>query len=321
MDITFLSPSAALIGLAVLLPVVAFALSEARARAARVTLRLPAPATRGWSYVAAIVAFSALLAIGAAQPVFERERSHSVRGDAEALFVFDTTRSMAAADSPGDSTRFERARALGRRLRSAVPELRVGLATVTDRVLPHLFPTGRSESFQATLSDAIGIEQPASVQRGNALGSSFEAFAALPKSGFFTEQSKRRVLVVFTDAESRPFDPDQLRLEFRQSHIRTAIVRVGHAGEQVFTARGEPEPGYQSVGGAEEAAATFSRATGGRAFEEDELGSVVDYVRSAVGTGGPRIEARDVEPTPLAAWAFGAAFLPLAFLLWRRNVR
>jgi hypothetical protein len=73
--------------------------------------------------------------------------------------------------------------------------------------------------------------------------------------------------------------------------------------------------------GAAEAAEIFAEATGGATFDEDELGRAIEVARRGAGEGGPQAESKEIEPTPLASYAFAAAFLPLAFLLWRRNFR
>jgi hypothetical protein len=318
MRVTFLSPEAALVGLAVAVPVFALLLAESRARLARSVLRLPAPLARGWPYVAAIAVFAVFVAIGAAQPVLERERTRAVRSDAEAFFAFDTTRSMEAASSAGSDTRFERAKRLGKEMRSALPDLRVGVVSVTDRVLAHLFPSANERSFVLTVDKALGVERPASVQLGNALGSSLEAFTGLPKAGFFAPGTRYRLLVVFTDAESRPFSRAFLTDSFRDSRIETIVIRVGSDRERVYE-DGAPDPRYVPEEGAAEAAEGFAEATGGAAFDEDELGKAIGAARRIAGDGGPRAESREVEPTPLASYAFAGAFLPLAFLLWRRN--
>jgi hypothetical protein len=318
--LTFLSPEAAIIGLAVAVPVIALMLAESRARIARAVLKLPAPIARGWPYVAAIAAFAIFVSIGAAQPVLERERTRTVRNDAEALFVFDTTRSMAASSSAGSDTRFERAVRLGKEMRAQLPELRVGVASVTDRVLAHLFPSGNYRSFELTLDKAIGIERPASVQRGNGLGSSLEAFTDLPKQGFFAAGARYRVLVIFTDAETRPFNRAFLADSFRDSRIETIVIRIGSDRDRVYV-DGAPDPLYVPEEGAAESAEIFAEATGGGTFDEDELGQAIDAARRGAGEGGPQAESKEIEPTPLASYAFAAAFLPLAFLLWRRNFR
>lgn len=320
MRVAFLSPEAALIGLAVLVPVVALALAESRARVARVVLRLPPPRARGWAYVAAIVVFAAFVSVGVAQPVLERERVRPVRSDAEVFFVLDTTRSMAAAQSAGAETRFQRTRRIAMDTRRSLRDLRVGLASLTDRVLPHLFPSSSMQSFQLTLEDTLGVERPASVQRGNALGSSLGSFTGLPSQRYFDDRALRHVLVIFTDAESRPFNPALLRAAYRRSKVRTVIVRIGSADERVYE-NGVPDVRYRPQGNAPQLAETFAEATGGEAFEEDEAGGAVRAVREAVGPGHASAEARAIESTPLASFAFAAAFLPLGFLLWRRNLR
>ena len=320
MRLTFLTPSAALIGLAVVLPVLALALAQSRARLARAALRLPVPSASRWPIVAALTGLSILLAFGAAQPVLERDRTHVVRSGAEGFFVFDTTRSMAASGSASGATRFERSVSLAMRLRSSVPELPVGVATLTDRVLPHLFPTSRADSFQRVIDRAVGIERPGSVQRGNAVGTNLAALVVVPRTAFFSPEARRRVLVVFTDAETRPYDPTELRLEYRKRPISVALVRVGNDDERVFGEGGAPDPDYRPQPGVAGELATFAAATGARTFDEDDAGRLTEFVRRSMGTGGPRLTAKEADPTPLAAWAFGAAFLPLAFLLWRRNV-
>lgn len=321
MRVTFLSPEAAIVGLAVGVPVFALLLAESRARIARAVLRLPPPLARGWPYVAAIAAFAVFVSIGAAQPVLERERTRAVRNDAEAFFAFDTTRSMGASSSATSDTRFERAVRLGKEMRAALPELRVGVVSLTDRVLAHLFPSANYQSFELTVDKAIGIERPASVQRGNGLGSSLEAFAGLPKEEFFAPRTQYRLLVIFTDAESRPLNRAFLSNSFRGSRIETIVIRLGNDRERVYEDDGAPDPRYVPEEGAAEAADAFAEATGGSVFEEDELGQAIEAARSGAGEGGPQAESKEVEPTPLASYAFAAAFLPLAFLLWRRNFR
>lgn len=320
MRLTFLSPEAALIGLAVGAPIVALTLAESRARIVRTLLRLPAPATRGWLYLAAIVVFAIFVSVGAAQPVLERERLRPVRSDAEVFFVFDTTRSMAASSSADGETRFERARQMAKDMRLSLRELRVGVASVTDRVLPHLFPSANLQSFHLTLDKTLGVERPASVQRGNGLGSSLGSFAGLPAQQFFDRAARHHVLVIFTDAESRAFNPALLRAAYRRSKIETILVRLGSGGERVYENR-VPDLRYQPQANASALADSFAVATGGTAFEEDEVRAAVGAAREAAGAGGSRGEIRAIDPTPLASYAFAAAFLPLAFLLWRRNVR
>ena len=54
----------------------------------------------------------ALLAVAASQPALAHDSRQRVRTDAQALFVIDTSRSMAAATTPAAPTRLARAERL-----------------------------------------------------------------------------------------------------------------------------------------------------------------------------------------------------------------
>ena len=320
MSITFLSPEAAIIGLGVAIPLIALALAETRAKLARSVLRLPPPIARGTGYIAAIGAFALLVALGAAQPILEREKTRSVREDAEAYFVIDTSKSMQAAGSEDGDQRFQRARAMAKRMRSSLSDVPVGIASLTDRILLHAFPTANDATFNLTLDRTLGIERPGSVERGGALGSSLEAVAGAAKAGYYRQGTPNRLMVLFTDAETRPFDAARVTDAFRGTGIHVIVVRVGSDSERVYE-RGVLDPGYRPAAGAEASAERFAEAVDGEAFSEDELGKAMSAARSAAGDSGPRASSREVDPTPLASYAFALAFLPLGFLLWRRNLR
>lgn len=319
MSITFLSPEAALIGLAVVVPVAALLLAESRAHMARAVLQLPGRLTRGSAYTIAIGAFAVLISLGAAQPVLERDHKRAVRHDAEALFVIDTSKSMASAAGPGAVSRFERARRMAKQMRGAIPDIPAGVASLADRVLLHLFPTTDVRSFQRTLDRSLGIERPPSVQRRNLVVTHLDALAQVAKGRFFRDSSKRRLLVVFTDAETRDFDTGVLANAFRGSRISTILVRVGNESERLYE-NGVVDPRYQAPPGAPESAQIFAEATGGQAFDEPNFDRAIEAARADAGPAESMGEVREVTPTPLASYAFAFAFVPLGFLLWRRNL-
>jgi hypothetical protein len=320
MSITFLSPEAAVIGLAVVVPLAALFLAESRAHAARAVLHLPGRLTRGSAYTIAIAAFAVLISLGAAQPVLERDHTRPVRHDAEVLFVIDTSKSMASASGPDAEPRFERARKMAKRMRAALPEIPAGVASLADRVLLHLFPTNDATSFRRTLDESLGIERPPSVQRRNLVVTHLDALAEVAKGRFFRDSSKRRLLVIFTDAETRPFDTGVLANAFRGSRISTILVRVGDSSERLFD-KGVVDPRYQAPPGAAESAQLFAEAVGGATFDEADFDQAIKAARTDAGPAGEMSEVTDVTPTPLASYAFAFAFVPLGFLLWRRNLR
>jgi von Willebrand factor type A domain len=317
-EISFLTPIAGLVAFAVILPLVAFARSEQRAARVRSVLRLAAPGGSNRQTIAVIVALAVLVGIGAAQPVLEERREHSARTDAQAFFVLDTSRSMLAASGPGEDTRFERAVAAARQFHESLPALPVGIASLTDRVLPMVFPTANPDTFGRVLRYSIGVDRPPSREANNTRASALAATIVIPERNFFRGQG-RRLLVVFSDAESQRLRPRSLATQFGRSRIETILVRIGDPSERIHRSDGgmeayEPDPGSAAAGQA------YADAVGGRAFAEDDLDQAIDAARDAIGTGRStlRLEASDVRP--LGPFVFLAALFPLGFLLWRRNI-
>ena len=97
--LTFLTPEAGLVALAVVLPLGALLVADRRLDAARRILRLPPPGAAGRAgTIAALVAVPLLLGLAAAQPGRPpRPEGQRVRTDAQAMYVVDISRSMGAA--------------------------------------------------------------------------------------------------------------------------------------------------------------------------------------------------------------------------------
>src|SRR3954451_13477788 len=137
MSLTFLTPTGAVLAAGVIAPFAALAYVEYRARRARRALRLGEPTVRSRvPTVTALAAVPVLLGLALAQPVLRSEQTHHVRRDAEAFFVFDTSRSMLAARGPAAPTRLTRAARAALQIHAALPDVPAGVATMTDRVLP-----------------------------------------------------------------------------------------------------------------------------------------------------------------------------------------
>ncbi len=318
MEISFLTPLAGLVAIAVILPLVAFARSEQRSEHVRSVLGLAPPGGSRRQTIAAIAALAVLAGIGAAQPVVEQTREHPARTDAQAFVLLDTSRSMLASSAPGEATRFERAQEAAREFRAALPELPMGIASLTDHVLPLVFPSANPETFDRVLRYSIGVDRPASREANNTVASALNATIAVPERNFF-RGPRRRLLVVFTDAETQRLRPGRLAARFGESGIETILVRIGNPSERIYRSNGEVEP-YEPAPGSESAAALYAEAVAGRAFAEDELDDAIAAAREAIGPGRStvRVEASDVRP--LGPFVFLAALVPLGFLLWRRNL-
>ncbi len=317
MELSFLTPVAALVALAGILPLAVHLWRERRARQVRAALRLrhPSPATDR-TLLAALVAVPLLIGVAAAQPVLDRAEARQERTDAEIMFVFDTTRSMYASGGVREPTRFDRARRIGNTIREAVPQVRAGVASLTDRTLPHLFPTIDGSTFRSTLARAIGIERPPPSSYAR-LATDLNGLAAVGRQGYFSPEARKRVLIVLTDGETEKVGAG-LPVALRRAGIRTILVHVWRASESIFlTARAEHE--YRPDPSSEGTLVQFAAAVGGSAFAEDDVAAIVGRVRAELGKGATRQrEQRDL--LALMPYATLAAALPLALVLRRRNL-
>lgn len=319
MGVTFLTPAAALFALAALVPLCVFALRERRARAIRRELGLAAPPARARvPLVASLALAPVLLALAATQPVLETSRSHEERSDAEIFVILDTSRSMLAAASNGEPTRFERASTTALRLRESLPEIPMGLASMTDRALPHLFPTTDARVFSTTLRDALAVDRPPAA-RYAPLATSLTSLAAVPRTNFFSPSAERRLLVVLTDGEADEIDPSLARAFRRQPRTNVVFVRMWDAEERIYET-GVAEAGYRPDPELRSRLGDAASLVGGRVLAENDFGELLDVARSAMGEGPTRVRELDGERLALMPYVTLAALVPLALVLWRRNV-
>jgi hypothetical protein len=321
MALTFLTPVAGLLALGAVLPLVLMLEGEHKSRIVRAALRLPDPTrSRRGLLVAALAAVPVLLGIAAMQPIVNVESRHITRTDAEAWFVVDTSRSMVASRTPTSPTRYERAAAAALRLRGSVGTVPSGIASLTDRLLPHLFPTPDQGVFAATIRRSIGVDRPPPGTY-NVTATTLGSLAALASQNYYSTDARRRVAVIFTDAESRSFPTAGVGALFRRNPpIRTIFIRIGDVDERVYTTEGAEEPGYHPVPGAGRMIRLLAAATGGKGFDEHQLGAAGQALRGAVGTGRTVVEGREKSRIALAPYAVVLSFLPLGLVLWRRNL-
>jgi hypothetical protein len=321
MPIHLLTPTAALIAVVGVLPLVlAFAVERRNARA-RSFLGLPEPPSSSrWTLPVAIGAVVAALGLAAARPVVSHSRPHVSRVDAEAFVAVDISRSMKASSDARSPSRLDRARRIALRIRAALPDVPTGLGTFTDRPLPLVLPTSDRTAFTAAVTRSLGIERPPGLQTGTTI-SSFDAVAPFPLEGYFAPSAKKRVLVILTDAESTGFNEAGVRKSF-EAKPRTAVVlvRIGRAGERVFGANGRPESAYIPPPATGLTLERFLAATRGRAYDEQHVAGAEQSAREALGSG-PTVSLESTSGRhDLAPWLVLAAAVPLGLVLRRRNV-
>jgi hypothetical protein len=320
MDVRFLTPWGALFALAALLPLAVFLLRQRRARQIRAALRLDEPSLASrLSLALALAAAPGLIGLAAAQPVVEESRTRPERIDAEAFVLFDITRSMLASADPKAPIRLDRARELAVRLRDELPELPMGVASLTDRVLPHAFPTTDRRVFVATIDKSIDIDRPGS-SIGGTVATSLEALTEIPKNLYFSPKAEKRLLLVMTDGESLPLRGG-LEPAFAQAAppIETVLVHFWNAEERIYAA-GVAEGGYRPQPGSKGTLDRVASLVGGRVLSEDDPARVIAAARETVGEGETRKRELEGERIALMPYVTLAAVLPLGFLLLRRNL-
>jgi hypothetical protein len=250
--------------------------------------------------------------------VVETERNTLERTDAEAFVVVDVSRSMLAAPADGAARRIDRAREEAQRLRDALPEVPVGVLSLTDRVLPHLFPTVDRAVFGSTVAQAVDVERPPPSLFFSTKATDLGKLGSISARGFFSPGARKRLLVVLTDGESQPVDA-ALEAQFGlRPRIATVYVHVWRRGERIFVG-GVPERAYVADPASGSLLQRVAELTGGRVFAEGDPAAVSASVAS-LGQGSTRQRVLDGERRALMPYAAALVLLPLAFVIRRRNL-
>jgi hypothetical protein len=318
---SFLTPLAGLVALFGVAPVVAFLRSERGRRRVTTLLHLPEPSRRARIAPAVALTFvAALIGLAAAQPTLVRRSTKHVRTDAEAWFVLDTSLSMKASAAPGSPSRFQRAQELAVRLRDELGDVPVGVASITDRALPHLFPTVDAQTFDATVHKVMGIERPPPLDGFSTRITTLGSIARIASDNFFSPAATKRLIVVFTDGETKPFADASLGTIFRQPPgVRPIFVRIWNAHERVWNGS-QDDPLYRPDPLSALYIRQLAATSGGVAVDSNDFGRLVAAARADLGRGRTAVLRRERRRLVLAPYLAGVAFLPLGFLLYRRNL-
>jgi hypothetical protein len=227
---------------------------------------------------------------------------------------------MQASTGPGQPTRLTRARRLALRLRARLPDLPIGIASMTDRTLPNLMPTTDAPLFSRTLTQSVAIDSPPPSQIYHGRATTFESLVPLVESHFYSPGVVRRLLVVFTDGEAQPISP-VLKLTL-QRRVAAVFVHVWSPHDLLYDrAHGrKPDPGYAADPSSAAALAQLAQLTGGRSYSETQLSQIGHAARDAVGFATTRKRVNSYARVALAPWFVLGGILPLGFLLYRRNL-
>jgi von Willebrand factor type A domain len=318
-SLVFLTPEGALLTVGALVPLAAVLLVRRRAQRVRRSLGLAEPRpSRLVLALGALLVAATCVGLAAAQPVLERTTTLRTRTDAEAFVVLDVSRSMLARSGTDSPSRLERAKDAARELRTSLADVPMGIVSLTDRVLPHLFPGVNHAVFEATIDRSVDIEQPPPRSNFPTTATRLEALANIQTHRYFSPDARKRLLVVLTDGETQPVDPSRTALLFRREPpIETVFVQFWDEDERVFT-RGAPERQYRPDPAARSTLERLAEAVGGSAYGEGD-GRARETARKLLGSGPTVTRAEQEQRTALAPYLATAGFVPLALLLWRRD--
>lgn len=320
MEVTLLTPAGLLLALGAVLPLLALVRVRRRCASVRSALGLPEPTGPARTLpTAALLVSAGLLALAAAQPRVEWTSERHVRMDAEVLVVLDTSRSMLARASLQAPARFERASAAALLFRGAFDDVPVGIASLTDRVLPHLFPSVDDDVFVATLQRSLGVDRPPPQGTFLTTATRLAALESIVTRRYFSPTARRRLVLVLTDGESVPSSGAKLAAAFRRPPgTGTIFLHVWRDGERVYDG-GQPEPQYRADPRSRRILEAAARLLGGRVYSEGEVGRAVASARELLGDGATVVEGERRKRIAVAPYLVGAVFLPLGFLLWGRE--
>jgi hypothetical protein len=96
---------------------------------------------------------------------------------------------------------------------------------------------------------------------------------------------------------------------------------MGGPREAVFRADGTPEGAYRPNPASGSTLAALAGATGGAVFGERQTAAAATAVRDALGSGPTVRLGLEPHTRPLGRFLALLALLPLALVLWRRNLR
>ena len=293
---------------------------EHRTRRLRSLFSLAEPRRR--TLVTAAIALTllpTLVAVAAAQPVVIRKEALTQRVDTQVFLVFDTSLSMSARSGSHSADRLERSEHEAEALIPRLGTIPVGIATLTDRILPNLMPTTNVGLVTRTIRQSVRIDEPPPSMRYHGRASTLQALIAAGTDGLFSPGVKHPILVIFTDGEERRPRPEiGYTWIADQVTIPPLFVHVWAPAERIYV-HGQVDPDYRPDPTSSHVLGHFAALTHGQVLREDDVGALLDAIRGKAGSNPAQTMSLGYARVALAPWFLLAGVLPLAFLLYRRN--
>lgn len=320
MGLTFLTPLDALFVLAAAVPLAALWLAQARMERIRRLFSLTTPRRRELGgVIAGLALLPALMGVAAAQPVVVRHHLLRQRLDVQAFFVFDTSTSMSARSTRGAATRLALSIREAERVIPKLGDIPVGVASMTDRILPEVMPTPNRAVIRRVLAQSVGINRPPPSQRYRGRATTFAALFPISRTNLYSPGVRHRILVIFTDGEFVPIHSEVGYELARAMTIHPLFVRVSSPTDRIYV-HGRVDPRYTPDSTSARALSRFAAAARGRVFTADDLHALAQTIRDQAGSAPVSTSITGYARIALAPWFVLAGFVPLGFLLYRRNL-
>jgi hypothetical protein len=267
----------------------------------------------------ALAILPALVAVAAAQPVVIHSKAFDERLDAQVFIVFDTSLSMSARTGLDAPTRLTLAKQEARTLIPKLGDIPVGIATMTDRVLPNLMPTTTTALALRTVTQSVRIDQPPPSLRYHGRASTLEALPAIVTDRLFPPGVRHPILVIFTDGEMRAPAPFTGYSFAQQVTIPPLFIHVWQPTDHIYN-HGRIDPAYQPDPTSAQTLAHFASLTHGHVFREGDVGGLLGTIHAEAGSKPETTKLLGFSRVPLGPWFLLAGVVPLGYLFWRRNV-
>ena len=147
---------------------------------------------------------------------------------------------------------------------------------------------------------------------------SVDALTSFVTAAYFRPQTQYRAVIVLTDGESLPVSPTVAVMLRKPPGVHVIFVHVSNPADRIYTTT-VPDPNYRPDPASGAFLQRVAAVLHGTSVSEGDVSGAAAAARAALGAG-PIKNVSETARVALMPWVTLAAFAPLAFLLWRRNL-
>jgi hypothetical protein len=227
---------------------------------------------------------------------------------------------MSASGAATPPTRLQQARAAAAEFARVLPsDLPLGAGALPQSPLPLTAPNGDRQLFVAAIDNLTAPGTLPEHLYGGVTATNFDNLSTLASTRFFLAKTKRRIVVVLSDAEGPSFDAAATATALKHAHIRLVIVRFGSPHDRIWLHRPRQrpviDPKFESDLSDLGEVRLLAGETGGGFYRAGQLSAAIAKVDRLAGHGPDRpAEPLAFYADSLAPYAVLAALPLLAWL-------